>query len=203
MGPEQDNSIPDQQSEKLPRRGRPPVPRDQVLRAAEALLADATTPASVSMDDIATAAGVGKGTLFRAFGSRDGLLDAVFEAQLQPLRAEVERPGSPVGPDAAPADRIVATLELLLEFKVGNPRLVSARELDGSSLMQAPHYRWVHAFLRDLVVETGAEEATADVTAHVLLGGLRAEVIAELTASGLSHEQIAGELRRAARRLVG
>lgn len=142
------------------------------------------------MDDIAAAAGVGKGTLFRGFGSRDGLLDAVFAARLEPLRAEVERAGSPVGPEAQAEERVVALLSLLLDFKLDNPRLVAARELNGSELLRAPHYQWVHALLRTLIEETGASPASADYRAHLLLNGLRADLVTELKRNGMTREQL-------------
>lgn len=173
-----------------------------MLRAAESLFADADAPTTVSMDDIATAAGVGKGTLFRAFGSRDGLLDALFAAHLEPLRAEIGREGSPIGPDAAPLDRVVGIVDALLTFKLENPRLIAARELTGSGLLQAPHYRWLHAFLRDLIAETGSA-ADADYAAHMLLGALRAEVITELLASGRSADELRHDLHAIVHRIVG
>jgi AcrR family transcriptional regulator len=179
------------------------VPRETLLAAAEALFADAEAPSTVSMDDIALAAGVGKGTLFRAFGSRDGLLDALFAARLEPLRAEIERAGSPVGPDAAAADRVLGILDLLLEFKLENPRLAAARELSGSELFAAPHYRWVHDLLRDLIGQTGAPADSAVYTAHLLLGGLRADLLAQVLASGTDREELRAEVRRAAQRLIG
>ncbi|XVU27835.1 TetR/AcrR family transcriptional regulator [Actinoplanes sp. CA-054009] len=204
MSSEKANTDSDRQSEKMPpRRGRPPIPRDQVLQAAEALFRDAAAPDAVSMDEIASAVGVGKGTLFRAFGSRDGLLDAMFAARLDPLRAEITRPGSPVGPDASPIDRVAALLELLLDFKLDNPRLTSARELSGSNLLQAPHYRWVHQLLRGWIEEAGSTPPSADYAAHLLLGGLRAEVITELLASGMTRAQLLQELIRSGRSLVG
>ncbi|HEY0261181.1 MAG TPA: helix-turn-helix domain-containing protein [Lacisediminihabitans sp.] len=178
------------------------MPRELVLHAAEALFADASTPTAVSMDDIAAAAGVGKGTLFRAFGSRDGLLDAVFAARLNPLRAEIARVGSPIGPQIPPADRVVGLLELLLVFKLDNPRLIAARELSGSSLLRAPHYRWVHEFLRALIEETGTPSTSADYAAHLLLNGLRADLISELLASGTTREQLLRELTRTSLRLL-
>ena len=46
--------------------------------AADALFADTDAPHTVSVDDIAAAVGIGKETLFRAFGSRDNLLDNLF-----------------------------------------------------------------------------------------------------------------------------
>lgn len=201
MSPQQPSTVPDRQSEKM-RRGRPPVPRDHILEAAETLLATAATPGTVTMDDVATAAGVGKGTLFRAFGNRDGLLDALFAAKLEPLRAELERPDTALGPDTAPAERAVALLRVLLAFKFDNQGLVTAREVDGAGLMTAPHYRWVHGFLAGLITAAGQARPAAELAAHVLLGTLRVEVIAELRASGMTRDDIEHEVTAIARRLL-
>ncbi|MFK0019930.1 TetR/AcrR family transcriptional regulator [Streptomyces sp. NPDC090798] len=43
------------------------------------------------MDDIAEAAGVGKATLFRRFGDRAGLIGAVIDSRLEPLRQAVRQ----------------------------------------------------------------------------------------------------------------
>ena len=65
--------------------------RAAVLAAAEELFAAAAAPARLSMDDVATAAGVGKGTLFRAFGSRAALIQALWALRTEPLRHAIER----------------------------------------------------------------------------------------------------------------
>src|SRR3954454_3811127 len=49
--------------------------RRKVLAAAEELFA-ARGVAAISMDDVAAAAGVGKGTLYRRFGDKSGLASA-------------------------------------------------------------------------------------------------------------------------------
>lgn len=201
MSPQKHSIISDRPSE-TPRRGRPPIPRERVLRAAEELLAGSRTPSTVSMDDIAIAAGVGKGTLFRAYGTRDGLLDAVFAARLEPLRAEAERAGSPVGPDIPPRERVVGLLGLLLDFKLDNPRLVAARELSGSDLLRAPHYQWIHGLLRTLIEQTGIPPHTAGYAAHLLLNALRADLITELIAGGATREQLHHDLAETALRLL-
>jgi AcrR family transcriptional regulator len=202
MSFENPNTISDRESGMATRRGRPPVPRDQVLRAAEALFADAAAPGAVSMDDVATAAGVGKATLFRAFGSRDGLLDALFEAQLEPLKTELGRPGSTIGPDIPPTERILALLEHLLLFKLDNPRLTAARELNGPSLLRSPHYVWVQRLLRDLIQEAGLAAEAADYAAHVLLGALRADLLHELLEAGIPIETVSRDLRSMAARIL-
>lgn len=204
MGPKHHSIITDRQSETGRRRpGRTPFPRELVLAAADRLFADAAAPKTVSMDDIAAAAGIGKGTLFRAFGSRDGLLDALFEARSAPLRSELERPESPIGPKTPPMTRILAILNELVQFKFGNRHLTAARELTGSGLLRSPHYRWMHETLRTLIEQNDPAAAeSADYTAHTLLGGLRVDLLDELLASGRSHDDIRRDVAALARRVL-
>ena len=60
-------------AEALQERGDAARNRRLLLDAARTLIAE-RGPDAVSTDDIAAAAGVGKGTLFRRFGSRAGLM---------------------------------------------------------------------------------------------------------------------------------
>jgi AcrR family transcriptional regulator len=208
MGPFDASTVSDRESETSgARRGRPPFPRELVLAAADALFADAEAPAAVSMDDVAAAAGVGKGTLFRAFGSRDGLLDALFAARLAPLRDAVESDEPPLGTGAPPRERILALLDAVLTFKLGNHHLTHAREVAGAGLLQAGHYRWLHSTIRGLIQEAAPEAATADpgypdYTAHVLLGALRVDLIDELLATGHTPQQIQRAQAALARRVL-
>jgi AcrR family transcriptional regulator len=204
VGPKHRNTITDHESESGGRRpGRPSFPRELVLAAADGLFADTDAPKAVSMDDIAAAAGVGKGTLFRAFGSRDGLLDALFAARLAPLRSDIESTGSPLGSEAPPTQRILAILDELVSFKLDNRHLMAARELAGSRLLQSPHYIWMHDTLRALIeqIDSAAAES-AGYDAHILLGGLRADLLDELLASGKSPDDIRRDLATLARRVL-
>src|SRR5690242_19242682 len=60
----------------------------------------------VSMDDVADAAGVGKGTVFRRFGSRAALAQAVLSEHERELQEQVIRGDPPLGPGAAPRERL-------------------------------------------------------------------------------------------------
>jgi AcrR family transcriptional regulator len=53
--------------------------RVQVLEAAERLLREADNAAAVAMETVAAAAGVTRLTVYKQFGSRRGLLEAVFD----------------------------------------------------------------------------------------------------------------------------
>jgi AcrR family transcriptional regulator len=54
--------------------------RHRILAAAEALFAERGI--GVSIDDIAAAAGVGVGTMYRRFPDRDALIEALFEEKI-------------------------------------------------------------------------------------------------------------------------
>lgn len=144
--------------------------REAVLAAADALFARSASPRSVSMDEIAAAAGVGKGTLFRRFGDRTGLIRAVFDARIEPLRQAVTEGPAPLGPSAAPRERVPALLDALLCFKLDHRHLALALEEAGSgSPYQGASYAWWHAILRDMLGRLAgtAAAATPGVTSGV------------------------------------
>lgn len=192
MSPEQSSSISDRGSENPVRRGRPPVPLARVLAAAEALFADTNTPGSVTMDAVATAAGVGKGTLFRAFGSRDALLDALSDAKFTPVRQAVEGRQPPLGSEAPPRERIIAFLDAVLTFKLHNRHLIRAREVASTGTLRTERYRWMQDTLRNLIADamSGATAGDAGYAAHVLLAAIHIDLVEELLASGRTPEQI-------------
>jgi AcrR family transcriptional regulator len=59
--------------------------RDRILEVAKE--AFARSGANTSLDDIAKQAGVGAGTLYRHFPTRDALLEAVYRAEVEKLAA--------------------------------------------------------------------------------------------------------------------
>src|SRR5215211_2123963 len=64
--------------------------REKVLSAAAELIA-CRGMENVSMDAIAAAAGVGKGTLFRRFGDRAGLAQALLQEHTRELQEAIIR----------------------------------------------------------------------------------------------------------------
>lgn len=86
------------------RRGRPPTPglREKIVRAAETIFARRDYH-EVQMDDLVAACGVGKGTLYRYFPSKQDLYFAVMFEGIAHLRAELEEA---VGTDEPPARQI-------------------------------------------------------------------------------------------------
>ncbi|MGV9888062.1 TetR/AcrR family transcriptional regulator [Streptomyces sp. NPDC003395] len=165
--------------------------REAVLAAADALFSRRESPEDVTMADVAAAAGVGKGTLFRAFGDRAGLLRALYEARLEPLRQAVETGPPPLGPATPPRDRVPALLDAVLCFKLDNRRLALALEEGGSSSPYgAEHYERWHSLLR-AVLEQIPGMTDSDFTAHALLAATRADLIEHLAEQqGISREDM-------------
>jgi AcrR family transcriptional regulator len=144
------------------------------------------------MDAVATAAGVGKGTVFRAFGNRDGLLDALSDAKFTPVRQAVEGRQPPLGSEAPSRERIIAFLDAVLTFKLHNRHLIRAREVASTGTLRTERYRWMQATLRNLIADAMPRATAGDAgyTAHVLLAAIHIDLVEELLAGGRTPEQI-------------
>ncbi|MEV7380753.1 TetR/AcrR family transcriptional regulator [Streptomyces lydicus] len=168
--------------------------RAAVFAAADTLFAQCRSPEDVTMADIAAAAGVGKGTLFRAFGDRTALIRALCEARLEPLRSAVEEGPPPLGPATPPLQRVPALLDAVLCFKLDNRHLALALEATGAdSPYRTAHYERWHTLLRDLLKQLPALAAldSADFAAHALLAATRADLVEYLAGEkGLPREEL-------------
>lgn len=99
--------------------------RKAILEATTALFAEDGADA-VTMDRVAVAAGVGKGTVFHHFGNRAGLLYELVAERALALRAGVTDGPPPLGPGAPAAERISAFVDGMLDLVTDNVELVSA-----------------------------------------------------------------------------
>ena len=81
--------------------------RERLLLAARELIAQGGA-AALTMDRLAEQAGVGKGTVFRRFGSRAGLMLALLNDSEAAFQARFLFGPPPLGPGAPPLDRLIA-----------------------------------------------------------------------------------------------
>lgn len=151
-----------------------------VLEAADRLFVESGDGTAVSMDDIARAAGVGKGTLFRRFGDRSALLRAVFEARTAPLREAFTM--AMETHSSSSTERIVGMIEAIVRMKLDNRQLVRALEdpataKTGPPLLSTELYQWVHRIFVDVLDGHTSSAVDASWTAHVLLSVVRADLI--------------------------
>jgi AcrR family transcriptional regulator len=151
---------------------------ERVLCTARRLFAE-RGPQHVSMDLIAAEAGVGKGTIFRAFGDKSGLVGTILGEDESLLQDALIRGPAPLGPGSPPLARIIAFGEAYMAFLESHLDLMLASELGlGVRFAKGPFqlYR-THVVL--LVREAiGDSEVDADYTADVLLAPLAADFFA-------------------------
>jgi AcrR family transcriptional regulator len=97
-----------------------------LLEIARSLIDDLGAEA-VTMDAIATAAGVGKGTLFRRFGNRAGLFMTLLDEDEMAAQRDFLYGPPPLGPGAPPLHRLLAFGRARLHFVQSHlPLLLSA-----------------------------------------------------------------------------
>ena len=173
---------------KLSRRGRPAASIDKMLDAAEQLFSEDRDQQTVTMDEVAGHAGVGKGTLFRAFGSREGLLDALWGRKLTGLRASFEQSDQ----NLTAAERLESFFDQLLLVKITNGYLIRAREISPGSVLKSENYRWMLSVASGLIrqIVGQSETAQAEYIAHALLATLHIDLIDELLATGRTLQDI-------------
>jgi AcrR family transcriptional regulator len=145
--------------------------RRRILSAA-ARLVDEQGAEHVSMDAIAEAAGVGKGTLFRRFGDRVGLMHALLVERERDLQEAVIRGEPPLGPGAPAVERIVAFGRAILEHLESSSDLLLAAER-GAARFNAHVYVFYRTHLLTLVRDA-RPDCDADYVADVLLAPLAA-----------------------------
>jgi AcrR family transcriptional regulator len=101
--------------------------RAKILAAAEQLIAERGIE-HVSVDDVAKAACVGKGTIYRRFGDRAGLAIALLGEQERELQDRLIRGDAPLGPGAEPRARIHAFGNAYLDLLEQHAPLLAAAE---------------------------------------------------------------------------
>jgi AcrR family transcriptional regulator len=165
----------------LPVAGQQPRRRADAIRNHERVLCTAARlfaergPEHVSMDQIATEAGVGKGTLFRAFGDRAGLAAAVLSEHEAGFQDAFLRGPAPLGPGAPPIERIGAFGTAYMHFLDGHIDLMLTAEGGVGTRYKSGPFTMYRVHLGTLVREALPEGFDHDYTTDVLLAPLSAD----------------------------
>jgi AcrR family transcriptional regulator len=159
---------------------RAPPPRERadaarnraaVLRAAAGLFAEHGV-AAVSMDQVAAAAGVGKGTVFRRFGDKAGLAVALLDTGERALQEAILHGPPPLGPGAGAAARLTAFTSAYLDYLLGHLELVRMSETAApGARYRIGAYRFWHRHAAILL--SGSPDP--NYAAHAFLAALAAE----------------------------
>jgi AcrR family transcriptional regulator len=176
--------------------------RLRVLEAADRLFTEHGVK-NVSLDAIAAAAGVGKGTVFRRFGDRAGLAVALLDEREQELQARILTGPPPLGPGAPAVDRVTAFLDAYLELLDRHVALfMDSENASDGARYRIGSYRLWHRHLAHLV-EEARPDLDADYTAHLLLAPLAADLHHALREQGFTLDRLRTGLRAAAETLLG
>lgn len=167
--------------------------RARILEAAAGLFAE-RSPQDVTMDDIAKAAGVGRGTLYRRYPDRASIAVALLDEHERALQERLMRGDPPLGPGAPPAERLAAFYAAMVRLLDDHSHLVLGSEV-GRSRFETGAYGFWRAHVRSLLV--AARVPGPDALVDVLLAPLAPEVYAyQRRVRGLTPEQIAEGLAR-------
>ncbi len=169
--------------------------RQRILAAAGRLFASHGA-ANVTMNDIASAAGVGRGTLYRRYPDRAAIATALLDSHERELQAKLIAGEPPLGPGAPPAERLTAFYAAMVELLERHAHLVLGEEI-GHSRFQTGAYGFWRAHVCALLAD--ARVPVPEALADALLAPLAPEVyIFQRGKRGLSPEQITLALRQLA-----
>jgi len=146
--------------------GRPPAERADAARNRRHLLATAREilaeqgAGQLTMDGLAERAGLGKGTVFRRFGTRAGIFQALLDDEERDSQQAVLSGPPPLGPGATPLDRLIAYGRARTGFLISH-RGIARAALDGrervpagrQSPMSREHIRFLLAGMRLAAVD--------------------------------------------------
>lgn len=175
--------------------------RTLLLEAARRLITERGADA-VTTDDIAAAAGVGKGTLFRRFGSRAGLMIVLLDEDEKVQQQGFLFGPPPLGPGAPPLERLIAYGRARLKFVKAHQALLSDANRDPQMRFNAPatlHHRHVTVLLED-----ASTTGDLDAQAAALLALLDADYVHhQLTEGGRTLKSLGEAWETLARKLCG
>jgi AcrR family transcriptional regulator len=109
--------------------------RRLLLATAREMLAEQGAD-KLTMDALADRAGVGKGTVFRRFRSRAGIFHALLDDDERAFQEQVLSGPPPLGPGAAPLDRLIAYGRARTGFLIAH-REIARAALDGRETVPA------------------------------------------------------------------
>ncbi|MCK0174921.1 TetR/AcrR family transcriptional regulator [Mycolicibacterium sp. F2034L] len=174
--------------------------RHLLLDAARRLIAE-RGPDAVSTDDIAAAAGVGKGTLFRRFGSRAGLMLVLLDENEKVQQQAFMFGPPPLGPGAPPMERLVAYGRERLTFVHEHHALLSDAGRDLQTRFNAPMS--LHLAHVRMLLDAAHTTGDLDAQAVALSALLDVDYVEHRLAQGVSLDAQGDAFESLARKLCG
>jgi AcrR family transcriptional regulator len=128
--------------------------RERLLTAARELIQECGAD-GLTMDRLAERAGVGKGTVFRHFGSRAGLMLTLLDDSESAFQARFLFGPPPLGPGAPGLERLIAFGSARIAYVVEYGDLVLAAENAARGRFEVPAAALWHRHIEVLLQEEG------------------------------------------------
>lgn len=176
--------------------------RARLLLAARELIEQGGV-AALTMDRLAEHAGVGKGTVFRRFGSRAGLMLTLLNDSEADFQARFLFGPPPLGPGAAPLDRLTAFGAERITYVMEYGDLVLAAENSSRGRFEVPAAALWNRHVEMLLLEAGFESGDPWLMAGSLTATLDPERLLHLVRErGVTRERLAASWRDLVTRVV-
>lgn len=163
--------------------------RRAILDATAALLAE-HGPEAVTMDRVAAAAGVGKGTIFHRFGSRAGLLHEMVAESAVTLMSAVTDGPPPLGPGAPAGDRLLAFFAAMARLVIDNLALMEVYRVVPPHPRTEEFHRFWRAHITALLSEA-RPDLDAETVGRLLLDGLAGQTVPDMVRAGSTDRLLA------------
>lgn len=155
--------------------------REALLEAARKLITRDGVD-DLSMDTLAREAGVGKGTVFRRFGSRAGLMLALLDHDEQEFQQGFIAGPPPLGPGASAHDRLLAFGRARLNFVQTHLDVLSSADSEGAGFSH-PAYQASAMHVRMLLQQLGFDQPS-ELLVLTVLAPLQAHAVQHLLSAG-------------------
>jgi AcrR family transcriptional regulator len=149
--------------------------REHLLQVAREMIAEHGVE-KVTMDRLAERACLGKGTVFRRFGTRAGIFRALLDADDRAFQQEVMRGPPPLGPGAPPVPRLAAYGRARIAFLLDHFAIARAA-LDRNQPALAGGAEFTRVHLRMLLGQAGLDAAVLDSLSIQLTAALEGPIL--------------------------
>jgi AcrR family transcriptional regulator len=187
--------------EPRPERADAAANRRRILAAAERLFAEHGVDA-VSMDEVAAAARVGKGTIYRRFTDKSGLAVALIDDRERLLQQRLLSGPPPLGPGAPPLERLDAFVRAYVRHLRTTIDVVRLSEtaVPGARFRIGSYQLW-HRHVDMLLAANGVSDPA--YCADAVLAMLAADLVTRQRHDGATWARIANGAAQVTRRIAG
>jgi polyketide synthase 12 len=163
--------------------------RRHLLATARAMLTEQDAD-QLTMDALAERAGLGKGTVFRRFGTRAGIFRALLDDAERDFQEQVLSGPPPLGPGAPPLDRLIAYGQARVAFLIEHADIARATLDGGQPVPAGSSTPLSQLHIRVLLGQLDLGHADLDMLAIQLTAALDGPLLLYLSDADLTEDPI-------------